>query len=89
MFIIITLVYLYIDKNFYKYYKSKYYENIQLYNYYNQLNSLLHNKELVNKNKNEYKYMMIIFLYYTINKTNIYIHYLSKKKKKIKKFKER
>jgi hypothetical protein len=83
MFIIYILVYLYINKNFYKYYKNKYYENIQLYNYYNQLNSLLHNKEIENINYNEYKYLMIIYLYYTINKSNIYIHYLSQIKNKI------
>ena len=89
MFIIYILLYLYLNKNIYKYYKSKFYQYIQLYNYYNQLNSLLHKKPLENLNYNEYKYLMIIYLYYATNRSNIYIHYLSEVKNKIKKLKKR
>jgi hypothetical protein len=89
MFLIYILLYFYLNKNIYKYYKSKYYQYIQLNNYYNQLNSVLHIKPLEKINYNEYKYLMIIYLYYAINKSNIYIHYLSEMKKKIKKWRKR
>jgi len=73
------------DKNIYKYFKNKFYQYIQLYTYYDESNSTFNNKELKNLNINEYKYSLIVYLYYAINKSNINIHYISEIKDKIKK----
>lgn len=85
MYIIYVLIYIYMNKNIYKYYKSKFYQYILLDTYYKEINSVFSSKELNNFNTNEYKYSLIIYLYYTINKSNIYIHYISEIKDRIKK----
>jgi len=85
MYIIYVLIYIYMNKNIYKYYKSKFYQYILLDTYYKEINSVFSLKELNNFNTNEYKYSLIIYLYYTINKSNIYIHYISEIKDRIKK----
>jgi hypothetical protein len=86
MFLTYILVYLYIDKNFHKYFLSKFYQYIQMKTYYKEINSIF-NKKAVNKlNTNEFKYSILIYLYYSLNKSNIYLHYLSEIKDKIKKF---
>jgi hypothetical protein len=88
MFLIYVLVYLYMNKNIYKYFKSKFYQYIQLITYYNNANSIFNNKEIEKLNTNEVKYSLIIYLYYTLNKSNIYLHYLSEIKNRIKKVKK-
>jgi hypothetical protein len=89
MFLIYILTYLYINKNIYKYFKSKLYQYIQLKTYYNNINSIFNKKEIEKLNTNEVKYSLIIYLYYTLNKSNIYLHYLSEIKNRIKKVKKK